>query len=145
VSRRLKLATVEMGLLDLFLVYQYGAAFEPDWASLQGNPLVDTFTVVSKEVMDHALHGFTRPLVQKLGLAPASCLLKIPPANRECEHRVECPFYDRTECTPTSKKLPNCFQPSGVEGDDARQLGYAVVTLWREGVFIVVVQEASSI
>lgn len=140
-SRRLKVASAEMGFLELYLIYQYGEEYESDWRALQGHPLTSLFTVVSKETMDHALKGFTRPLVQQLGLPPLGCLHKFPPASRECVHRAECPFYDRTDCLPTAKKLPNCYQPDGVEGEEARRLGHEVVTFWREGVFIVVVRE----
>ena len=138
--RRLKLTTAEMGYLELFLIYQTGPDFEATWKPLQGLGLAACFTVVTKETMDHALHGFTRPFIQQLGLAPAGCLRKIPVENRECAHLKECPFYDRVGCLPTAKKLPNCYQPAGV-GDETRQLGAEVVSLWREGVFIVVVTE----
>jgi len=141
VSRRLKIASAEMGFLELYLIYQYGADYEADWKPLQGHPLAGLFTSVSKETMDHALKGFTRPFVQQLGLPPLGCLHKIPTGSRECAHVAECPFYDKMACLPTSKKLPNCYQPAGVEGDVARQLGHEVVALWREGVFIVVVRE----
>lgn len=136
--RRLKVQTAEMGPLELFLVYQYGADYEPTWKSLQGNPLAALFTVVPQSTMDHALKGFSRPLVQSLGLPPAGCLRKIPNTCRECAHRGDCQFYDVTACLPTAKKLPNCYQPSGVEAESA-QLGHEVVFYWREGVYIVVV------
>ena len=139
-SRRLKLATQEMDFLELYLIYQYGPDFEPDWLSLQSSSLAALFTVVSKETMDQALQGYTRPFVQQLGLPPLGCLHKIPPVYRTCAHKTDCPFYDKSSCFPTAKKLPNCFQP-GVDGGVSRQLGYDVVALWREGVFVVVVLE----
>jgi len=141
VSRRLKLASSEMGFLELYLIYQYGPDFEPDWLPLQSSPLASLFTVVSKETMNQALQGWTRPLIQQLGLPPLGCLHKIPTAYRTCAHKTDCPFFDKSSCFPTAKKLPNCFQPSGVEDSAARQLGYDVVALWREGVFVIVVQE----
>ena len=139
-SRRLKLATLEMEFLELYLIYQYGAEYEADWLPLQSSPLASLFTVVSKETMDQALQGWTRPFIQQLGLPPLGCLHKIPPAYRTCAHRTDCPFYDKAACFPTAKRLPNCFQP-GVEEGVPRQLGYDVVALWREGVFVVVVLE----
>lgn len=139
--RRLRVETAEMGFLELYLIYQYGAVWEPAWEPLAGHPLASVFTVVSKETMDHALHGFSRPLVQQLGLPPQGCLHKLPQAHRVCGLREGCVFYSKTDCHTTSKKLPNCFQPDGVEGDTAQQLGHDVVRLWREGVYIVVVQE----
>jgi hypothetical protein len=134
----LKVQTAEMGPLDLYLIYQYGAEYEPTWRPLQGNPLTTLFTVVPETTMAHALKGFSRPLVQSLGLPPAGCLRKVPNACRECAHREECQFYDAASCFPAAKKLPNCYQPSGVEPLSA-QLGHEVVFYWREGTYIVVV------
>lgn len=136
--RRLKVPTAEMGPLELYLIYQYGDAYEPTWKPLQGHPLTSLFTVVPEDTMAHVLKGFSRPFVQALGLPPVGCLRKIPTDYRECAHKAECQFYDPKVCLPTAKKLPNCYQLTGVEAV-AAQLGHEVVFYWREGVYIVVV------
>jgi len=139
--RRLRIATVEMGFLELFLIYSKGGEWEDEWRPLQGQRAVTSLlSYVSKETMDHALRGWTSPLVKSLGLPPEGGLRKIA---QDCTHKdsIPCPMYDSKRCTPLSKKMWNCFQPLGVEGDIALQLGAEVVSLWREGVRVLVVEE----
>ena len=139
--RRLKINTHEMGDLELFLIYSTGGQWEPEWQPLQGVQVItDLLTHVSKETMDHALRGWTRPLVMGLGLPPEGSLRKIP---RICTHKdsMPCPLYDPKRCTPTAKKMNNCFQPRGVEGDVALQLSGELVRFWREGVRVLIVEE----
>jgi hypothetical protein len=142
VSRRLKLATREMGMIELLLIYQVGDVWEDAWKPLQGTPLGDFLPVVSDEVMNHALHGWTRPLVDALGLPPVGLLRKMPEEHRACEHRERCIFFDSAQCVPAGKKLPDCFQPENLATDVARTLAYEVIRLWREGVYTVAVKEA---
>lgn len=137
--RRLKANTVEMGFLELYLIYQYGPDLEPTWRPLQGHPLTSLFTVVSEATMAHLLNGYSRPFVQALGLPPAACLRKMPVDCRECGDQQGCQFYDVGACFPTAKKLPNCYRPAGVEAQSV-QLGREVVFYWREGVYTVVVK-----
>lgn len=136
--RRLKVHTAEMGDLELYLIYQYGADYEATWKPLQGHPLTSLFSVVTEEVMSHVLKGFSRPFVNALGLPPEGCLRKIPITSRECGQREGCTFYNAAACLPTAKKLPNCYQPSGVYAESA-QLGSDVVFHWRQNTYIVVV------
>ncbi len=138
-SRRLKIATVEMGFLELFLIYQNGPTYEPDWLPLQGTFFDQLFSSVSEATMKHALRGWTRPLMAEMGLPPEGCLRKVPASFRDCVNREGCPFYDKVGCLPTSKKLPTCYQPGGVADGVARQLAHEAVFLWREGVQILVV------
>ena len=126
--------------MELYLIYQTGEDLEPEWKPLQGSPLLDPVTVVSKEVLDHVLHGFSFPFVQQLGPSPEGCVRKLLPVFRQCAQRERCIFYDRVRCVPTSRKMPNCYQPDGVEGE-AVSLGAEIVRLWHENVYIVVVQE----
>ena len=140
-SRRLKIATQEMGSLDLLLIYQVGEDWEPEWAPLQGSTFAAILSVVSDVVMNHAIRGWTKPLITGLGLPPQGSLRKIPPEHWNCEHRLKCPFYRKDTCEPTCKKLSDCFQPENLSGVEARTLAYEAVRLWREGVYIVVVKE----
>lgn len=140
-SRRLKIASVEMGFLELLLIYSMGGEWEPSWKPLQGQRAVTgLLPYVSKETMDHALRGWTSPLVKNLGLPPEGALRKVP---QVCTHKdsVPCPMYDPKRCTPLARNMWNCFQPLGVEGDVALQLAYDVIRLWREGVRVLVVEE----
>lgn len=136
--RRLKLATKELGYLELYLIYENKGEYEPTWKPLQGSSFLGVVTVVSKETMDHALHGYTRPFVQQLGLAPSGCIRKLPTVYQQCGQREQCIFFDDTRCHPVSPKMPNCFEPYGVV---PRDLGHEAIRLWHEGVYIVVVRE----
>lgn len=135
-SRRLKLSTRELGDLELLLIFQEGSEWELEWQPLQHTALAGVFSVVSKELMDHALHGWTQPFVKALGLAPRYALHKVP---KVCgQHRV-CLYYRPHDCTAVSKKRPWCFEPAGLEGE-AASLGQRVVQAWGEGVYVVVVR-----
>ncbi len=137
--RRLKIHTNEIGFQELYLIYETKGIWEPEWKPFQGHPIATLFTSVSKEVMDHALHGWTRPLVDQLGIPPAILLRKLP--EPECVWRERCPLYRPRACLPTQPKMPSCFQPSGTD-DETGLLASEVIRLWREKVYIVVVQEA---
>lgn len=135
-ARRLKLRTNELGTQELFLIDEASGEWEPEWKALQDHPIAKLFASVSKEDMDHALHGWTRPLVDKLGPAPALLLRKLP--SSKCAHRNHCTLFRASICTPTHPKVPWCFQPEGTEGQTGL-LASEAIRLWREGVYIVVV------
>lgn len=137
--RRLKIKTHEMGDLELYLIYQYGEYWEDSWLALQGDPITELLTVVSKETMDHALVGWSKPLVMALGIPPEGALRKLP--DPQCFSRKMCPFYNKRWCLPLSKNLPHCYGPASIDDFDARNLGGELVSLWREGVYVVLVQE----
>ncbi len=138
--RRLKLCPVELGDIELQLVYSYGGEWEPEWRALQGSLIAGLFTHVSKAVMDHALQGWTSPLVKALGLSPEGALHKLPKVMRQCWSRPNCP-HSGTYCTPLDKKMPWCFTPDGIEDEEMRQLAHEAIRLWREKVYIIVVTE----
>lgn len=135
--RQLSLKTHEMGSLELYLIYQYGELWEEEWRPLQGEAITSLLTVVTQEMMDHALKGFTRPFVKSLGIPPEGALRKLP--NGTCDKRIMCPFYRKKECTPLFKTMPMCFEPAGIEDLEARRLAGLLVRMWREGVYLVVV------
>jgi hypothetical protein len=141
VPRRLTLPTRELGELKLQVIYQNDGAWEAAWAPLQRDPLASLFTVVSKETWTHALKGWTLPLVQALGIPPEGALRKLPKGGGACFKRGRCPHYNRDECVPSHKKMPWCFEPGSIESEAARRLGAEAVGLWREGVYILVVEE----
>lgn len=140
--RRLKIKTSELGDLELYLIYQYGERWEDTWAPAQEVPAMSLLTKVQKAVMDHALLGWSSPLVKALGIPPDGALRKLPVDNRVCERRDPCPFYRPKECVPTATKMPWCFEPSGIEDPNARRLVAELVQFWRQGVYTVVVIDA---
>jgi hypothetical protein len=141
-ARQVRLPTYEMGDLVLLLIRSTKGQWETEWEPLRGTVFGDLFTVVSKEVIDHALHRLSGPLVKALGLPPAGALRKIPLEFRKCQRRDKCPMFDPKRCFPEAKKMPyGCFESDGVEDPIARLQATQAIDLWRNGVYIVVVEE----
>lgn len=134
--RRLQIPSREMGTLQLYLIYCYDGTWEDEWRPMQG--ILD-LPEVDKETMDHALHGWTRPLVDALGPPPKGRLLLLPRSARECSNKKTCPSFDAKQCGPLFKKMPWCYEPAGME---AKLLVAEVVKHWREEVYVVLVKEA---
>lgn len=136
--RRLKLATKEMGNLELLLIYPSPTGeWEGDWESLRGSSFAKLLTFVCEEDVNHALYGWTLPLVKSLGLAPKLALHTLP---RVCGQKSGCLYHRPADCSPISKKRPWCFEPAGLEGT-AQRVGQEAVRLWGEGVYLVVVTQ----
>jgi hypothetical protein len=140
-SRRLSLATKELGRLEVLLIYCQDGVWEKDWRPLQGNPITGLFTVVTLDNINHALAGWTSPLVKGLGIDPKLALHSLP--EKRCALWSSCLFKRPTDCLSNSKKTPWCFEPAGVEGDEAKNLGREVIQMWREGVYVLVIQETT--
>lgn len=143
-SRRLKLATSEMGPLELFVIYDYNGTWETHWQPIQHEEVSGLLTTVSKEVYDHALLGWTKPFITALGLSPEGALRKLPRAQQQCEVRKRCPFYDKRRCVVTSSKMPWCYEPDGIEDGGKRRLIAEIIGEWRQGVYVVVVHSATA-
>lgn len=139
--RRVKLPTLEMGEIQLLLVDDWSHG----WEVLQGTVFGEQVSVVSREVVDHALHRYSRPLVDTLGIPPDGALRKVP---RECWRRLKreenpraCILYDKGRCLTTSPDMPWCFEPDGDFDEVIRKKGAEAIELWHEGVYIVVVED----
>lgn len=128
-----------MGRVELYLIYDEGGTWEAEWRDLQGKLALPT---LSKEDMDHALHGWTRPLVDQIGPPPQGMLLQLPRAARRCAHEKTCPLYDRKHCDIQHKKMPWCFEPAGIE---AGRLAAEVIKLWRSEVYVLLVKEPPNV
>lgn len=126
-----------MGDLELYLIYQYGDQWEDEWSRLQGSDVAKLLTVVSREVMDQALLGWTYPLVKALGIPPEGALRKF--SGPLCYRRSICPYHQKKSCIPTHPKMPWCFESEALEDPDARRLGSELLRLWRQEVYILVV------
>jgi hypothetical protein len=138
--RRLRVKTREMGDLELYLIYQYGDTWEDEWVILQEESITSLLTVTTKEDMDHALRGWSWPLTSKLGISPEGALRKLP--SKQCYRRSTCPFYEKKSCVPSSKSLPTCFEPEGIDDEEMRKKAAEIIGMWRESVYVVVVVEA---
>jgi hypothetical protein len=140
VAHRILLPTKEMGNLPLFVIERRDANWEPQWAPLEHTAFASVVTIISKEIFDHASYGWTSPLVKALGLGPSGCLRKLPVISQQCYARSRCIHYDKKRCNILSKGMPLCFDPDGLANPDARRLGMEAISLWREGVHIILVE-----
>ena len=137
-ARRMRLPTAERGDIEVLALN----GWEPDWAPLEGTAFGNQFTPITREVLDHALHGFSRPLSQALGIPPAGALLKVPKPSRACYARSKCPFVEPRHCHPGADKMPWCFEPDDIEDPAVRFAASRAIELWREGVYVLVVTDA---
>jgi hypothetical protein len=135
--------TREMGMLQLQLIYDYSGTWEEHWRPLQGHPVATLFTRVPHDTVEHAVLGLSRPLVKGLGLFPLGCLHKLP--SFQCHHEKACTLFIKKDCLSTAKKTPWCFEPSGFDDPTVRALVAEAVMLWREGVYVVVVEEPADV
>jgi hypothetical protein len=132
------LNTREMGKLDLYLIYDYAGTWESDWKPLQGHPVGSLLAKAHHDIIEHAILGFSRPLVKGLGLFPKGLLHKLP--SQACEHAKTCTLFIAKNCLSTVKAMPWCFEPDGFDSS-VRPLVAELVRLWREQVYVVVVEE----
>ncbi len=126
-----------MGKLDLYLIYDYQGTWEEGWRPLQKHPVGALLTKVAHDTIEHAILGFSRPLVKVLGLFPKGMLHKVP---RECANAKTCSLYIPKNCLSTVKTMPLCWEPAEVDAS-VRSLVSELVRLWRETVYVVVVEE----
>lgn len=138
--RRVDVDTREIGRVKLYLIYETKGVWEERWRPLQGHPSTGSFTSMTKEVMDHAFHGWTEPFIKALGPPPEGAIRKLPASAKQCAVRGKCPFYIKKNCAPTSKTMPWCYQPEGLE-EGLRPLLTEVIELWRQGVYVTVIRE----
>lgn len=138
--RRMKLPTIERGEIDVLAIDERNGEWEPEWEPLRGTAFGNQFSVVSRETLDHALRGFSRPLSQALGIPPVGALKKIPLASKLCYLRLKCPFHDAHRCFPEAKRMPWCFEPDDV-AEGVRRAATRAIELWREGVYVLVVKD----
>lgn len=129
------------GDAQLLLVSSRQGQWEEPWDQLRGTAPGRLLSVVSRADVEHALHGFSRPLSAALGLPPEGCLVKLPKTARRCHRERTCPLYEPRHCHLQSSKLPLSFEPAGFEDERLRHQIGELVRWWREGVYVVVVEE----
>jgi hypothetical protein len=140
--RRVKLPTRE-GIGEVVLALLTG--WEKPWDALRNTKYAASFSRVSKKAIDHALHGWSKPLSDSLGISPQGALLKVAKEQRECflrhkgEGRKPCPLYNKAICHIQSPKMPWCFEPDNISTNEIRSAAAQAIALWREGVYLVIV------
>jgi len=137
-SRRVKVTTQEKGVLEILIVWSDKGIWEAEWEPLRETPWADLMTIVKPEVMEHALKGWSKPLVTALGLPPEGALRKIPVVGRQCGLRKDCALHEAGKCQPTAKELPWCYEPDGLESGPLRAAVSRLIQTWHEGVYVVV-------
>jgi hypothetical protein len=140
VSRRVKLPTQEMGVVTLLTIRQRDGKWEDEWEPLRESPFGALLSVITNDAFDHALHGWSKPMVQSLGIPPDGALHKLPKEARECHRRAVCPLYD-VNCVPFSKRMPWCFEPGGIADEKVRKAVARAIEKWHAGVYLVVIVE----
>lgn len=137
-SRRVKIITQEKGSIEVLLIWSSKGVWESEWEPLRGTSWADLMTVVKSEVVEHALKGWSKPLMTAMGLPPEGALRKVPLESRVCKIRGECATHDPSKCKPVSKDLPWCYEPDGLESETLRTAAGRLLQAWREGVYVVV-------
>lgn len=134
----MKVPTQERGDLEVLTISEHDGVWEGDWANLQKTPIAPLLSPVSKEVLEHALVGYSRPLVDALGISPEGALRKIP--SQYCSKQSNCTFYDQRKCLVSSSKLPWCYEPEGVP-EEAASIASEAVFHWKNRVYLLVVSK----
>ncbi|OHD15481.1 MAG: hypothetical protein A2Y38_17515 [Spirochaetes bacterium GWB1_59_5] len=107
--------------------------------SLRLTPWGTLIPVVDGEAFSHALHGYFPPLLRVLGRPPAASALKVPEPYRVCaQHSRRCPLAG-PDCQPGAK-LPDCYDPPGLDSEEAKLAAAVVALAWAEGRYVVVVE-----
>jgi hypothetical protein len=136
--RRLKIPTAEMGEIELFVISVTPEGWG-EWEDVRESPFGKLISVVPFSAYDHALRGWSKPLVTALGLPPEGALRKMPTLAKQCGLRRDCIFYKKAKCHPFSKKMPWCYEPQGV---GAAPHSTEILSMWREGVYVIAVLES---
>ena len=135
----MKLPTAERGDIEVLAIDIRDGCWEAEWEPLRGTVFGDQFSVVSREALDHGLHGFSRPLSDALGIPPAGALRKVPKPARACYERAKCPYFEPRNCHPDSRKMPWCFEPD-IDDERIRVAAAKAISMWREAVYLVAVE-----
>lgn len=136
----MRIPTVQKGFVDVLRIQERAdGTWEEEWEPLRHTALASLVSRMTQRELDHGLNGFSKPFVDALGIAPEGALKKVP--SQECSSRQGCPFYIKKKCEVSSKDLPWCFKPEGVEGEDRKHAAAQAVFLWRDKVYLVVVHD----
>lgn len=120
----------------------------PGWISSetreQASSVLDRCTYATREEVEAAKAGDTKPLERRLGTPPEGCLVK---ADLVCSEIRTCPSADKKTCRTSSrptKKLPGgfpmCWSSDSVS-PRAASLTTAIVSAWRGGRTVVIVDD----
>lgn len=105
----------EWGLLKLARPLRPGKDGWGPFAVLKRTPWRRAFSVVSQDVLDHAVRGYTDPLEKGLKISPEDFHKLLSDAESLCvQHQSGvCPLRD-SKCIPCSD-MPACYEPPLVD------------------------------
>jgi len=107
-------------------------------APLRGTDWEQTITVIGGDVLSHALHGHTLPLIRALKAGPQAQMTKMRAFACTLKEGNRC--VGATEHCRPSLKLPDCYN-APLEEPAARHAASVVALAWRKGYHVVVVTE----
>lgn len=136
------LPTLEMGEIKVLAVFEKGGFWEPEWDPLRESRIGAQFTVLDNSILSHALNGWSKPLVDALGIPPVGALKKLPLAAKQCRRRQVCPLYDPKQCFPEAAKMPWCYEPDGTSSEPFVRAAARAIEEWRQGVYVLIVTGA---
>lgn len=111
--------------------------------------IIDRCSFAPREVIEEAKYGYAGRFQECLKTPPYGVLIKL---NETCRLIHECAMADEKACntkngTRKSGKFPTCWEfnvnPGGIQLpylDDAGDLATQIVHFWREGKYVVVVE-----
>ena len=102
---------------------------------LVGTDWEQFFPRVPVLTLDMALRGHATPLMKILGPPPRGFTKRLPVLQGQCAAKDRCINYTPL-CVP-GPKVPVCWEPAVFKGEES-SLVANVVSLWREGVVVVV-------
>ena len=134
--RYLTVNTKELQRVSMLVIRETAGVWEPEWEPLRETCIASLFTRVTRGALEHALRGWSWPLISALGLPPEGALRKLPSSAKTCRDAGTCGVYQAEHCHPLAKKMPVCFHPK-----DLPYPAQEVIRLWRENSYVVVTIE----
>lgn len=140
--RRLKVKTTEKGFLEVYVITESPEGkWELGWENLRSTFIGRLISRVPRSVFNHVLNGYSQPFVDALGLPPEGALQKLP--SQACGRQRGCSLYQPRNCIVSSKKLPWCYEPAGMDdvGAVGKRMAGELVFFWKEGVYVIAVYD----
>jgi hypothetical protein len=132
--RRVKLDTPEWGEVKIMVAIPRDGNPWGVLAPLQDTAWGEQISVVSGEVLSHALHGWVVPLMKVIGIDPGRRACYIPNDENECALIREC-LGARSYCFAASNITPSCYEPIGAD-----PIAKDVMLAWQDGWYVLVVE-----
>lgn len=104
------------------------------------HPWCEYIPVIPVGIYDQAVRGYATPLMKMIGLAPHACSRKITGEDAVCKIRKKC-VNAGPDCHP-GPNMPECWEAPLVDFY-ASSTASSIARLWREGIYVLVVDARS--